>query len=184
MSETLNISEISRRYTEALYSLAKDKSVEGEIGAELTIITKVMVKNKPLWLALGNPAVSSAQKVRICQKLRVKMHMSDIIGKFICLLAKKARLSLLSHIAGKYAEMLAFDRGETKAEAISAYPLDKDEMNDLKVQLEKLTKKSIFIDNKVDKNIIAGLIIKIGPQMIDFSVHTKLKHITHLMEGI
>ena len=182
MAQKSTVSEVSRRYTEALYSLARQNFDEVSVATDLGVLSKQINGSADLKRVFNNPAISTVKKVNICKKLRTKLNISDITGKFLCLLAKKGRLNLLNYILEQYTELLARGRGETKVEVISAHRLDSQEISSLKSQLEGLTGSKIFIDNKIDKNIIAGLVIKIGSNMVDFSVLTKLKRITHLME--
>ena len=49
--------------------------------------------------------------------------------------------------------------------------------------LKKMTGKEIQIQSKIEPEIIAGIKVKIGSQMIDASVSTKLNNLKILMKG-
>ncbi len=176
--------EIAQRYTNALYCVAQEQLCGDVVATELAEICALVSGNRDLKQAFQNPAISRLNRVSLCQALRKKMKLCATSGKFLCLLARKGRLNLLVYVQEQYNELLAMGRGETKVEVISANILGDEEVEKLKKKLEELTGNLIFIDNKIDKYIIAGLIIKMGSRMFDFSVRARLKRITYIMEGV
>lgn len=58
---------------------------------------------------------------------------------------------------------------------VSTYPLSKGELAMLKKNVPKL--KDSVIKNEVDKDILGGLIIRIGSKMIDLSLRRELQNL-------
>ncbi len=184
MAQKVTISEVVLRYTQALYILSEEKQVTQQISGELEALCNVLNQHSILERAFFNPVISNRQHVNLCKALSEKLGLSEIGKNFICVLASKGRLNLLKAIEKKFQEFWTNSRGETKIEVTSAHLLNDDTLSSLKAQLEQMTGKSVFVDNKVDSNIIAGLIIKIGSHMFDFSAQTRLRRIAHHMEGL
>ncbi len=79
--------------------------------------------------------------------------------------------------------MLSAHRGETRAEVISAFPLTKAQETALAKQLKARTGRDTALDLSVDPAIMGGLIVKMGSQMIDGSLRTRLNTLALAMKG-
>jgi F-type H+-transporting ATPase subunit delta len=53
----------------------------------------------------------------------------------------------------------------------------------LKAKLKTRVGRDVAVDMKTDPAILGGLIVKIGSQMIDGSIRTKLNTLAHAMKG-
>jgi F-type H+-transporting ATPase subunit delta len=74
-------------------------------------------------------------------------------------------------------------RGETTAEVTTAHALDDDQVAALKANLSNRVGGKVAVDLNVDPAILGGLVVKIGSQMIDGSIRTKLNNLAHAMKG-
>lgn len=68
------------------------------------------------------------------------------------------------------------------AEIISAFPLQDTQKKRLKEILSSKLKKDITLTEKIDQDIVAGLVIKLGGFVIDGSIKNKFKKILPLMK--
>jgi F-type H+-transporting ATPase subunit delta len=80
-------------------------------------------------------------------------------------------------------QLAAAHRGETTAEVTSAFPLNDDQVTRLKANLKARLGREVAIDSKVDPQILGGIIIRHGSQMIDASIRTKLNTLAQAMKG-
>ena len=69
------------------------------------------------------------------------------------------------------------------AEIVSAHPLDKAQVTALKAQLKTKVGRDVAVDMKVDPAILGGLVVRIGSQMIDTSIRTRLNTLANAMKG-
>ena len=69
------------------------------------------------------------------------------------------------------------------AEIVSAHPLDAAQVDALKQQLHARTGRKVTVDLSVDPTLLGGLVVKIGSQMIDSSIKTRLNSLAHAMKG-
>ena len=60
-------------------------------------------------------------------------------------------------------------------EAVSAVPLFENELEKINVELEKITGKSVKTENRVDKSLLGGLILRFEGRQIDASLKTRLE---------
>jgi F-type H+-transporting ATPase subunit delta len=79
--------------------------------------------------------------------------------------------------------LAANHRGEATAQVTSAHALDKAQVDALKAQLKKKVGRDVAVELKTDPTILGGLIVKIGSQMIDSSIKTRLNTLATAMKG-
>lgn len=84
-------------------------------------------------------------------------------------------------------EIKALEKGKLKAqgdkaEIVSAYALGDAQKKSLQEILTSKLNKNIVFSEKIDKEIIAGLIIKVGGFVIDGSIRNKLRKVLPLMK--
>ncbi len=107
--------------------------------------------------------------------LDVDLGALNVKGKdFIQLLAEYRRLNLIGDIAFSFEQLVAEHKNILKAQVVSAYPLDENCQKDLVLALEKRFGQDIHLTYSTDKNLIGGLIIRVGDFVIDGSIHDKL----------
>ena len=82
-----------------------------------------------------------------------------------------------------FRQLAAAHRGETSAEVTSAHPLSDDQVAALKQQLRTRLGRDVAIDLSVDPSLLGGLVVRIGSQMIDSSIKTRLNSLAHAMKG-
>jgi F-type H+-transporting ATPase subunit delta len=90
------------------------------------------------------------------------------------LLAKKRRLIAVPDIARQLARLVDEAENVVRAEVTSAGPLTDDYLGKLRAELEKATGKKVTIAHKQDKGLIGGVVTRVGDQVIDGSVRTRL----------
>jgi F-type H+-transporting ATPase subunit delta len=66
------------------------------------------------------------------------------------------------------------DAGVLRAEVTSATPLNESFLAKLRTELESATGKKVVISHKQDPSLIAGIVTRIGDQVIDGSVKARL----------
>ena len=65
----------------------------------------------------------------------------------------------------------------------SAHPLSDDQVAELRQALRTRVGRDVSVDLTVDPSLLGGLIVKIGSQMIDSSIKTRLNTLAHAMKG-
>lgn len=63
------------------------------------------------------------------------------------------------------------------ASVISAIPLNKEEREDIANILQNKLKSKIELKNIVDKSVIAGLYIRVGDQVADLTIRSKIENL-------
>jgi F-type H+-transporting ATPase subunit delta len=90
---------------------------------------------------------------------------------------QNSRLTEISQINERFVSVLDDRSGVTSARITSARELSESEKTDIKTNLEKLTGKTVNLNFNIDKNIIGGVIARIGSTIYDGSVKTQLEEL-------
>ena len=62
--------------------------------------------------------------------------------------------------------------------------LSDQQKNGIKDQLRLILGEKLFLNYKIDNNIIGGLIVKVGSKMIDTSLNSKINKLTIAIKGV
>jgi len=77
-------------------------------------------------------------------------------------------------ISRQLAKLADEDGQIVRAEVVSAGPLTEAYLDKLRAELERATGKKVLIEQRQDKSLIAGVVTKIGDQVIDGSARARL----------
>ena len=90
---------------------------------------------------------------------------------------------ILEEVLKSYIELHTADNKEIKVNVTSVIKINDSLENKLKKILSKNGKLKVKIINLIDKDLLGGLIIQIGSNLIDTSIKTKLNKVKNAMKG-
>jgi F-type H+-transporting ATPase subunit delta len=174
---------LAGRYATALFQLARDEKKLEAVGGSLDALKRALAESADFRELTMSPLVSRNEATRAVAAAAGAMNLDPITSNFLGVLAQNRRLSQLGSIIRAFNLLWAAHRGETTAEVISAHPLDDEQVAALKQNLRARMGRDIAVDLNVDPSILGGLVVKIGSQMIDGSIRTKLNSLAQAMKG-
>jgi F-type H+-transporting ATPase subunit delta len=174
---------LAGRYATALFELARDEKQLEAVGASLATLRQTLSDSEDFRQMTQSPLISREQATTGIAATAEAMRLDPITSKFLGVLAHNRRLSQLPQIVRAFNMLAANHRGETTAEVTSAHPLNDDQVSALKNNLKSRLGRDIAVDLTVDPTILGGLVVKVGSQMIDGSIRTKLNTLAHAMKG-
>lgn len=174
---------LSGRYATALFSLASEQRSIETVEASLATLRRALDESDDFRALTTSPLVGRADAARAVAAVAPVLGLDPITTRFLGVLAENRRLRELKAIIATFRALAARHRGETTAEVISAHPLTDDQVDALKQQLRSRVGRDVNVDLSVDPSLLGGLIVKIGSQMIDSSIKTRLNTLAHAMKG-
>jgi len=173
----MSLHKIYSRYAKSLIEISNEN---GELDSTIENAKYFAehVKVRDFHNLLKNPVFKPELKLKVVDTL-FKGKVNDIFYKFLILVVKKGRESLLPFIME---EVLAQNKKMNKITDVNlttAVDLPEEFLSQLRSSLEKadLTDDKIEIKTKTDKSIIGGFIIEVEDKLIDSSIKSKLKKI-------
>jgi F-type H+-transporting ATPase subunit delta len=174
---------LAGRYATALFELARDERQLEAVGASLASLKAALGESDALRGLTTSPLVSREDALKTVAAVAGAMNLDPITAKFLGVLANNRRLGQLASVIRFFNLLAASHRGETTAEVTSAHPLDDQQVAALKANLKTRIGRDVAVDLSVDPAILGGLVVKVGSQMIDGSIRTKLNTLAHAMKG-
>lgn len=166
------------RYARALLDVATKESADlDKIATDLDDFIKFLKAQPALERVLLNPAVPAPRKRAAMVEITKLARLSPVVSKLLVLLADRDRLGLLTDLAAAYHDMLADRQQVVGAEIISAEPLPRQRVEAIEKRLATITGKRVVMTTRVDKEIIGGVVARVGSTVYDASVATQLKKI-------
>ncbi len=167
------ISAIAKNYAKALFCVAKSHNNVDKISAELEIFRKNF--NEQFANELKNPAISKDDSVKIITQIGKKLNFSEIFLNFLANMSKNRRLGLFGDVYKEFSRLLRIEKNILEIELISSAKLDESTIEDIKKIIAKQNpNKSIEVIETLKSDILGGLQIKIGSNLIDASLRNKL----------
>lgn len=174
---------LAGRYALALFDLARDGRAIETVEASLSTLEQATAESADLRRLIASPLVARDAAASAIEAVAARIGLDPLTANFLGVLATNRRLSQLRQVTLAFRRMAASHRGETSAEVTSAHPLDTGQMDALRAKLRARVGRDVSVHAKVDPAIMGGLIVRIGAQMIDGSIRTKLNTLAHAMKG-
>ena len=174
---------LSGRYAVALFDLARDSNTLDTVAASLAGIKAAIAESADFKGLINNPVLSRDAAGKTIAAVAGTLGTDPLTKNFLGVLAQNRRLSQLPAIIRAYETLLSNHKGEVRAEVTSAHPLDAGQVAALAQNLRTRVGREVALDTKVDPAILGGLVVKIGSQMIDSSIRTRLNSLALAMKG-
>ncbi|KQS04248.1 ATP synthase subunit delta [Sphingomonas sp. Leaf357] len=174
---------LSGRYATALFKLATDAKAIDMVEASLLRVRAAIEQSADFAALIASPIVSRTDAAKGVAAAADMIDVDDTTAKFLGVLAQNRRLSQLPAIIRAFRALAANYRGETTAEVASAHPLTDAQVDALKASLRTRVGRDVAVDLSVDPSLLGGLVVKIGSQMIDSSIKTRLNTLAHKMKS-
>lgn len=162
---------LARPYADAAFQLARATNALGPWQQALDRMAAVAA-DAQMVECITNPRLLPAQVAQLF--LDVVGSVSAEQQNFVRLLVDNERLQVLPEIRDLYVELKNGQEGVQEADIASAFPLDDATLKNLVADLEARFKCKIQAKVSLDPELIGGVRIAVGDQVIDASVRGKL----------
>jgi F-type H+-transporting ATPase subunit delta len=173
---------VSRRYAKALFAIARDKAVVEPIAEELVRLGGAAA-NEALEPVLRSPLLSASRRTELANTLIAELNLSDLLSRFVRLLADRQRLAELPGIADFYLRLLDEEKGRVRVSVRSAIPLNDIDQKQLIDAFTGLTGKEVIPTVTVDPDLLGGVVVEVQGKVYDGSVRAQLDRVAELLTG-
>jgi F-type H+-transporting ATPase subunit delta len=174
---------LAGRYASALFSLARDEKQIDAVSRSLDALGSALVDSREFAQLVASPLVDRDEAGKAFAAVAAQLKLDPITANFLGVLARNGRKGKLAEVVRFFRRLAADHRGETTAEVVSAHPLSDDQIAALKAKLKSRAGRDVTVDARTDPTILGGLIVKLGSEMIDDSLRTKLNRLAQAMKG-
>ncbi len=165
----------ARRYAEAAFEIAeRDDSMEAWLAA-LAVADDRLTGADAMRL-LSNPAISVASRTEALGRI-VGDEISGPQRNLLALMVRRGRFELLPGVIREFMRLYRLREGIVEATVTSAVALDATEIEALQERLMAVTGQRVELREEVDPDLIGGIQVRIGDQLIDGSVRGRLERL-------
>ncbi len=173
---------VVRSYAKALFAALEAEGDPISVEDELYAFAKAIEANAALREALTDPALPAERKRLVIADLlgpKANPHTANVLG----FLVEQGRGRDLAKIIEAFAEVAAEERQHRVAEVRSAVPLGEAKRKKLAAALSRATGKTVEIKVVVDPSVIGGVVARVGDEVFDGTVRTRLRNAGDRLRG-
>lgn len=175
---------VSRRYAKALSEVAAERGVLESVGGDLHAVAALLKQNREAASFFANPGIPLADKRRVLQSLVERAGIQPLSANFLGLILEKRRLLHLGEIVLAYEELTDERLNRAKATVTSATPLSEPTMEGLRTRLGMAIGKEVYLEARIDSDIMGGVVAQVGSTIYDGSLRTQLRRMREqLLKG-
>ena len=170
MAELLTL---ARPYAKAAFAYASEQNAIDNWSAALQLLSAT-VQDGAFSAYLNRPELTPAEQVSVFAKV-LGEQQSTAVSNFLTLLADNGRLALLPEIEAEFEQLKSQNNNTVDVVIESAFPLTSVQEQLLANTLEKKFKVAVNVTVEVKPELISGVVIRAGDQVIDDSARNKLE---------
>lgn len=163
----------SRRYASAIFELAIETESFSQWESDLETIAS-FTGEPDVQRVLINTRVPRAAKLRLLAA-GLEGAVTPLAMNLVRILHGRDKVHLAPEIFEMFKEMVDDRRGVAHAVVTTAVAMTDDERAAVAAKLSQITGKQVDVTARVDESIIAGVVARIGDQLIDGSTRTQLQ---------
>lgn len=174
---------VAKRYGGVLFDLAAHDKTEKEILKDVTKLQSALREAAFEWSHVTNPTVSLHTQQGIVDKLAGVLNLSEAFYHFLKVVCQNRRLQALLSILEDFSERCKAATGKREGTVQTATRLTQKELKILESSLKKRLGYDVALQQIVRKNLLGGIVMRVGSMMIDASAKTQLRHFQNVMKG-
>lgn len=177
MRSTLLSSEIAEPYAQALLSLARDNNLLDQISEDVSSLLTLLSESEDFRQCMTNPIFKAEDKKAIIRQ-GIGNQLHPFTQNFLMILIDRGRIVFLEPICKQFQALVRQLNQTVLAEITSAVPLSEAQQEALRQKVIAMTQaRQVELDIKVDPDLLGGVLIKVGSQIIDASLRGQLRRI-------
>ncbi len=163
---------IARRYAEAIFDLALKQNTLERTLEDVKRIAQLFSQRKLAYL-LTEPKISAKRKeTAIRQGLASQVLPTSL--NLALLVVQRELVEVMSNLAAELQQLVLDYKNQAYANITTATPMDAKQLSVITQALERQTGKQIIVQARVDPSILGGVVARVGDQIIDGSVRSRL----------
>jgi F-type H+-transporting ATPase subunit delta len=169
--------QVLEPYASALMSIAQSQNLVEPFSQDIASLLSVLRESGELQQFLSNPLVKpDIQKDVVCRIVGDQVH--PLLRNFLLVLVDRRRIAFLEGICLQFQALVRQLNQTVLAEAISVVPLNEGQRQAVIDKVVQMTgARQVELETHIDPDLIGGVIIKVGSQVIDASLRGQLRQI-------
>ena len=98
-------------------------------------------------------------------------------------MAENGRLLVLPEVLEQFAQLRAAQESTVDVEVTSASALSEPQLDKITSAMEKRLSRKVKLNCKIDKSVVAGVVIRAGDMVIDGSIRGRLERLADVLQS-
>lgn len=168
-------SKVAKRYAKALLSLGQEDGHFQDYGRDLREFSAFCRENEEFKQVISNLVFAVEDRKKVLGKVLESSDLTGMVRNFLNLLLDKNRIGAVEEITDYYERLTDEISNVARAEIVTPGPLKEEARTKLEKVLGDLTSKTIKMQIREDKDLIGGIVVKIGDLVLDGSIRAQLQ---------
>jgi len=172
-------------YARSLFELAADAGGTDkvlEIADELEQVCALTASNQEIGLFFSSPIIDKVKRGEALSAIFTNK-VTDLTLRFLLVLNNKGRLDHLRQIEVAYAQLVQEALGRVEVNVFTPRAIDDASLKTIKRNVQEMLGKEPVLHTNVDPSMLGGVKLRIGDQLIDGSVATKLRRLSESVQS-
>jgi F-type H+-transporting ATPase subunit delta len=168
---------IAERYARGLAAAIEDGPRLERALALLKELHEVIATHHDFRSCVCNPTIDLEKRAKVLEHVVRRLSDDDVVLRLCNRLLERERILLVGDIAEILTGIVDARFGRVSATVTTSVPLTTQQEDHLRESLVQYSGKEVRMDCRVDPEIIGGVVARIGGQVIDGSLRTRLERI-------
>ena len=180
-----NADALAKVYARSLFELATDAGGTDklmEVADELEQICELAREDKKINLFLSSPIVDVKARGKALSAIFTN-RITDLTLRFLLVLNNKGRLDRLESIETAFDQLVQEAFGRIEVDVITPVAIDAELIATIKEKISTVLGKEPILHPYVDESLLGGIKLRIGDQLIDGSVQTRLRKLSEELKN-
>jgi F-type H+-transporting ATPase subunit delta len=165
---------VSKVYAEALFDVALESAQLDLVEEQYQFVCQVFNENPEFLELYRAPNIALDERKTILDQAFSGKVIPELMN-FLKLLLDKNRGFYVLQIGKEFQQMIEDHKGILKGVVSVTCALGEDQLKKLEEKLSASTGKNVMLTQKIDPEIIGGLVVQLGDKVIDNSLKKKLE---------
>ncbi len=173
----MSSTKIARRYARALAEICEESANHGVIQKQLADFTDLWHQSAELRALIKNPVIDATKKREVLDAVTAKAMVAPTTRRFLGVLLERGRLDAIAAISEAFTLLIDEQDKRLRAEVRSAVPIEAADLTRIQASLERITGRTVSLDTQVAPELLGGVQVQIGNQVLDASIRSQLDSI-------
>ncbi len=171
------------RYAAALYAHADEHHALDTVVSEMEGLGRLIDTSADFRRLIDSPLIDVKTGTAAAMAVLEQSGFGKEVRDFVGVISANRRLRVLRDIVSAFAKMVAQRRGIITAHVASAHALNDIQRQQLRARLIEAGYGNVNIDERVEPDLLGGLIVRIGARLYDTSLKSRLQRLQYAMKG-
>jgi F-type H+-transporting ATPase subunit delta len=165
--------EIAQVYARSLFEVAKEHDKLDVVREQLGEFADELARNRELQLFFFSPYFSTQEKEDGLAK--AVSDAEPVLMNFLRLLISNHRMPVVFRVRAAYEALWEKENRLLPVRITSAVELDEGTVQQIGDRISQQTDRKVDLSSDVDPDILGGIVVRVGNQVLDASVRTRLE---------